>query len=461
MPRILIVDDEPDIRSTLEGILQRQGYETSVAGDLKEATRLLRPGDPPDVALVDLLLPDGEGTALVARVRDLDLPTAVVLISGHGSIPTAIEAVKQGAFDFLEKPPDRERLLITLRNAARQAAGMRGATREPRAEFVTASPRMEAVLEEAGRLAPTEAPLLLKGETGSGKEVLARWIHARSRRRSEPFVALNCAALPESLAESELFGHSKGAFTGADAPRKGKFVAASGGTLFLDEIGDLSLPVQAKLLRVLEEGLVEPVGSDRPVAVDVRILAASHRDLEERTRAGLFREDLLFRVSGFPIAIPPLRERPEDIPLLARRFFASARENQRWPEAELPRDFLRKLDSHDWPGNVRELRFVVERATLLAGPGLPGTTHLPPTLGGARGGGPAGTRERAISGAEATAIAEALSACAGNVTRAAGVLGLSRSRLYERIRDLGIRPEEFRAGARSPRAGRRCDPGGR
>jgi len=218
MAKILVVDDEPDIRATLEGILQRQGHEVSSAGTLAEATRLLKVGEAPDVALVDLLLPDGEGTTLLSKIESLGLPTAVVMISGHGSISTAVEAVKQGAFDFLEKPPDRERLLITLRNAARQASGNRRSLKESSAEFPTASPKMRAVLEEASRLAPTDAPLLLSGETGSGKEVLARWIHARSRRRDDPFVALNCAALPESLAESELFGHAKGAFTGQMPP---------------------------------------------------------------------------------------------------------------------------------------------------------------------------------------------------------------------------------------------------
>jgi two-component system nitrogen regulation response regulator NtrX len=449
MARILIVDDEPDIRATLEGILQRQGYETVTAGDIAQGARHLRPGDPPDVALVDLLLPDGEGTALLTRIRDLGLPTAVVMISGHGSIPAAVEAVKQGAFDFLEKPPDRERLLITLRNAARQAAATRKSLRDLSVEFPTASPRMEAVLEEAGRLAPTSAPLLISGETGSGKEVLARWIHSRSRRREEPFVALNCAALPESLAESELFGHAKGAFTGADAPRKGKFQVASGGTLFLDEIGDLSLPIQAKLLRVVEEGAVEPVGSDRPVPVDVRILAASHRNLEERCRTGLFRDDLLFRIGGFPLRIPPLRERPEDVPLLARRFFAAIRARQGWPEAELPDAFIGRLAGNPWPGNVRELRFVVERAALLAGPSVPGPAHAPALAlerGGTR---PGGTRGRALADAESTAIADALAASGGNMTRAAGMLGLSRSRLYDRIKDLGIRPSDYRGETRS------------
>lgn len=449
MAKILIVDDEPEIRATLEGILQRQGYETVVAGDLAQGARLLRPGDPPDVALVDLLLPDGEGTALLARVRDLGLPTSVVMISGHGSIAAAVEAVKQGAFDFLEKPPDRERLLITLRNAARQASATRKALRDFPADFPTASPRMEAVLQEAGRLAPTEASLLLTGETGSGKEVLARWIHARSRRREEPFVALNCAALPESLAESELFGHTKGAFTGADAPRKGKFQSATGGTLFLDEIGDLSLPVQAKLLRVLEDGSVEPVGSDRPVSVDVRVLAASHRNLEERCRSGLFREDLLFRIGGFPLKIPPLRERPEDVPLLASRFFSTVRARQGWPDARLPAAFLDRLSGQPWPGNVRELRFVVERAALLAGPGVPGPAHAPAPPSAPGEVRAAGTRDRALAGAEAAAITDALTACGGNVTRAAGMLGLSRSRLYDRIRDLGIRPSDYRGATRS------------
>jgi DNA-binding NtrC family response regulator len=452
MPNVLIVDDESAIRDALREILERQGYAVREASSAAAAMSVLQREAPPDVALVDLRLPDREGTAVLEIARNMGLPTSVVMISGHGTIPAAVAAVRTGAFDFLQKPLDRERLLITVRNAARQAALQRKASEsEPRA-FLTASPAMEAVLDEARRLASSPAPLLIQGETGSGKEVLARWIHSRSPQSLGPFVALNCAALPESLAESELFGHVKGAFTGAEAPRKGKFQAADGGTLFLDEVGDLPLPLQAKLLRSLEEGTVEPVGADRPLAVRVRVLAATHRDLRSRARDGAFREDLLFRIAGLPLRIPPLRERPEDLPLLAQHFLDEARLRQGWPAAPLPSAFQKALKGYTWPGNVRELRWAVERAALLSGPGLPEPGHLPLEVRQGRTESPPGSLEVVRQDAESRAIAEALEKARGNVAAAARLLRLSRSRLYERLSELGLDPSVHR-----PRRGRSED----
>ena len=441
--KVLVTDDEPAILQTLKGILERQGYEVVTAPRIGEAQRILRRGDPPDVALVDLLLPDGDGTKVLDHVREHDLPTSVIMISGHGSIPSAVEAVKRGAFDFLEKPLDRERLLITVRNAARQSQLLSREKDAASSEFMTNSPKMQALLADAVKFAKSSAPLLIEGETGAGKEVMARWIHAKSPRAGEPFAAINCAALPESLAESELFGHARGAFTGAEASRRGKFHAANRGTLFLDEIGDLSTAIQAKLLRVLEDGSVEPVGSDSPVTVDVRVIAASHRDLKARSKEGLFREDLLYRIGGLPLKIPPLRERPEDIGLLATHFFNQARRRQRWELAPLPDELVRKLESHDWPGNIRELRWAIERATLLAGPDTPGPEHLPEPMRDPRAT-ISRTRDEAIATAEAVAIRGALDGSKGNVTKAAKALGVSRSRLYERLGELGINPDSFR-----------------
>ena len=443
MARVLIVDDEAPIRETLRGILERQGYVVSEAANAGAAIALLDSAAVPDTALVDLLLPDKEGTVVLDAVRKRGLPTAVVMISGHGSIPAAVAAVRAGAFDFLEKPLDRERLLITLRNATRQAALARRASEASAAGFLTDSPALRRILAEAKRVAASPAPILITGETGSGKEVLARWIHDQSPVASGPFVALNCAALPENLAESELFGHVKGAFTGAEAIRKGKFVTADGGTLFLDEIGDLPLPVQAKLLRVLEEGSVEPVGADRPVPVRVRVIAATHRDLKSRARDGAFREDLLFRISGLPLSVLPLRERPEDIALLAARFMDESRARQGWPPESPPGPFMEALQRYAWPGNVRELRWAVERAVLLAGPDLPGPEHLPPELSGGPQEG-AGTLFAAREEAEAKAIAQALERASGNVAAAARLLNLSRSRLYERLTKLDLDPTIFR-----------------
>ncbi len=448
MARVLVVDDEPAIREALRGILERQGYTVSEAADVESAIEILDTQPVPDSALVDLLLPDGEGTAVLEAVKERGLPTSVVMISGHGSIPAAVASVRGGAFDFLEKPLDRERVLITLRNAVRQSALLKQTSESSRTDFPTVSPRMEAVLKEARRIARSPAPILIMGETGAGKEVLARWIHGQSPESQGPFVALNCAALPENLAESELFGHVKGAFTGAEVNRKGKFVTADGGILFLDEIGDLPLPLQAKLLRVLEEGAVEPVGADKNVTVNVRVIAATHRDLSAKVKDGSFREDLLFRISGFPLRVPPLRERPEDIVFLAQRFLDEARIRQGWPAEMMGGDFRAAIKERAWPGNVRELRWSVERAALLAGPGLPTPGQLgtsPVTAGDQTA---AGSLEEARQDAECKAIREALATAGGNVAATARILNLSRSRLYEKLAGLGLDPADFRRKAK-------------
>jgi len=443
MARVLIVDDEAPIRETLRGILERQGYVITEAASAGAAIALLDATAAPDAALVDLLLPDKEGTAILEAVRKRGLPTAVVMISGHGSIPAAVTAVRAGAFDFLEKPLDRERLLITLRNATRHAALTRRAAEASHGGLLTDSPLIRSILAEAKRVAASPAPVLITGETGSGKEVLARWIHEQSPAASGPFVALNCAALPENLAESELFGHVKGAYTGAEASRKGKFLTADGGTLFLDEIGDLSQHVQAKLLRVLEEGAVEPVGADKSVPVRVRVIAATHRDLKAKAKEGSFREDLLFRISGLPLSIPPLRERPEDIALLAAHFMDESRRRQGWTPEPPPAAFLEALKKYAWPGNVRELRWAVERAVLLAGPELPGPEHLPSEISGGRQEG-AGTLIAAREEAEGRAIEQALERSSGNVAAAARLLNLSRSRLYEKLKLHAIDPGAYK-----------------
>ncbi len=444
MARVLVVDDEPAIREALRGILERQGYTVEEAGDASTAIDMLDTQPVPDSALVDLLLPDREGTAVLEAVKERGLPTAVVMISGHGSIPAAVASVRGGAFDFLEKPLDRERILITLRNAVRQSALLKQAAEASGADFPTVSPRMEAVLKEARRIARSPAPILVVGETGSGKEVLARWIHGQSPEAHGPFVALNCAALPENLAESELFGHVKGAFTGASVSRKGKFVTADGGILFLDEIGDLPLPLQAKLLRVLEEGTVEPVGADRTIPVKVRVIAATHRDLNGKVKDGSFREDLLFRISGFPLRVPPLRERPEDVVFLAQRFLDEARVRQGWPAETMDEAFRAAVSDRTWPGNVRELRWAVERAALLAGPSLPLPEHLTASPGASGDQTAAGSLEEARQGAEYKAIREALVTARGNVAAAARLLGLSRSRLYEKLAAFDLDPADFR-----------------
>lgn len=447
MSRVLVIDDEDSIRKTLRSILERQGYDVVDAATVSEALSFLKREPPPDAALVDLKLPDGEGTDVLERIVHMGLPSAVVMISGHASIRLAVDAVRNGAFDFIEKPMDRERLLITLRNAVRQSELMKQSGPEHPPEFPTVSERINTLLEEAKRFAISTGPVLIMGETGTGKEVLARWVHGKSPRASRPFVALNCAALPESLAESELFGHVKGAFTGAATARKGKFLTADGGSLFLDEIGDLSLSAQAKLLRVLEEGRVEAVGSDRSVPISVRVLAATHRDLDEMADDGAFRKDLLFRISGLPLRLPPLRERPEDIAFLAQRFLDEARTRQGWSIQPLSKEVLNELLKYSWPGNVRELRWSIERAALLAGPAPPERHHL--LLKKKEADEPvAGSIENARRKAEVRSIESALEETGGNVSSAARRLGISRSRLYEKLSEMGLDPASYRPSRR-------------
>ena len=444
MARVLIVDDEAPIRQALRGILERQGYEVAEAASARAAIARLGEKPPFEAALVDLRLPDEDGTVVLEAVRREGFPTAVVMISGHGSIPAAVAAVRAGAFDFLEKPLDRERVLITLRNATRQASLARQASEATDGGLITRSPLMQALLSEAGRLALSKAPVLVTGETGSGKEVLARWMHARSPASAGPFVAVNCAALPETLAESELFGHVKGAFTGAESARKGKFQSADGGTLFLDEVGDLGGPVQAKLLRVLEDGAVEPVGADRSVPVQVRVIAATHRDLKAKAQDGSFREDLLFRIGGLPLEVPPLRRRPEDIPLLAARFLSEARAAAGLAHRRALADFLKPLAKYRWPGQREGAPLGRGARRPPVGPRPARVPTLPPEVVAAVASPAHGGIEEARAGAESEAITRPSTRAKGNVSLAAKALGLSRSRLYEKMEELGLDPEGVR-----------------
>ncbi len=447
MATVLVVDDEAAIRQAVRAMLERQGYDVAEAATAEEGMASLRDAAPPEAALVDLRLPGKDGMTVLEEARRLGGKTEVVVISGHGTIQAAVGAVRAGAFDFLEKPLDRERLLITVRNAVRAAVRQSGGEHPG---LIVVSKEMTGLLGEAAKFAVSSAPILINGETGTGKEVLARWIHAKSPRSGGPFVALNCAAMPESLAESELFGHVKGAYTDAQSSRKGMFQAAAGGTLFLDEIGDLPLGVQAKLLRVLEEGFVTPVGSDSQVAVDARVLAASHRDLRELAAKGGFREDLYFRIAGIKLDVPPLRERREEIEPLARHFLAEVFARQGWPAAEMPRPFAEALSRYQWPGNVRQLRWAVERAALLSGPAAPGPEQLPEEIVSAPSHGGSGTLQSSRRESERRAITLALERTRGNVAMTAKMLGLSRSRLYEKLDEYGIKPDQFRTATRPP-----------
>jgi two-component system, NtrC family, nitrogen regulation response regulator NtrX len=435
MAKVLVVDDEKGIREALEAILARQGYEVTLVKDLASASRQLESEDF-DAALIDLRLPDGDGRELISKARKKF--TSVIMISGHATVSLAVEAVKQGAFDFLEKPLDRDRLLIILGNAIRE----KELRQKDEPSLIYSSKKMEKIVREAEKFARSKEPVLIVGETGSGKEVLAKLIHRMSLHSKGPFVAVNCAAIPESLAESELFGHSKGAFTGAMETRKGKFQSADGGTLFLDEIGDLPLALQAKLLRAIEEEIVEPVGADKGVKVNTRILAATNSDISKWTKEGKFRQDLFYRISGLRIEIPPLRERKEDIGLLAEKFLKDAFEREGWKYREPPADFLGALEGYDWKGNVRELRRVMSRVVLLCGDGEISVKALPDEFSGKIG---KSGLKNIKEDAEAGKIIDTLKEFSGNVQKTAKDLKISRSRLYEKLSRYKINPGDFRS----------------
>src|SRR5215510_1893975 len=369
MPSILLVDDEPGVRSALGGVLRDEGYEVD-AVDSGEACLERLGRQAYDVVVLDIWLPGIDGLATFARMRERQIESQVVMISGHGNIESAVRAIKMGAFDFVEKPLSLDKTVLVVRNALRQRR-LQAENLALRAKvdaqhtMVGESLAMTRLRDQIAMAAPSNGRVLIFGENGTGKELVARNIHAMSKRRSAPFVEVNCAAIPEELIESELFGHVRGAFTGAVADRRGKFEMAHGGTIFLDEIGDMSLKTQAKVLRVLQEQVMEAVGGSTRIRVDARVLAATNKDLPSEIRAGRFREDLYFRLNVVPIFVPPLRERVEDIPLLANHFMAMlAREYGRRPKTFEP-DALAALQQYSWPGNVRELRNLIERLMIM------------------------------------------------------------------------------------------------
>jgi two-component system nitrogen regulation response regulator NtrX len=448
-PAVLIVDDEAGVRSALGGVLRDEGYavEAVESGEacLDRVTRA-----PFDVIILDIWLPGMDGLVTLARLRERRVDAPVVMISGHGNIESAVRAIKMGAFDFVEKPLSLDKTVLVVGNAVRQRRleAENRALRETvdrRLTMIGESYVMAQLREQVAMAAPTNGRVLIFGENGTGKELVARSIHHLSRRRGGPFVEVNCAAIPEELIESELFGHVKGAFTGAVADRRGKFEASDGGTLFLDEIGDMSVKTQAKVLRALQEQVVEPVGGTGTVKVDVRILAATNKDLPTEIRAGRFREDLYFRLNVIPIFVPPLRDREADIPLLASHFMSElAREYGRRPK-RLDPAAAAGLRSYRWPGNVRELRNVVERLMIM----VPGDTISladlvfldpsavplaePPGL-------PVLSLHDARDRFERDYILRALAVQQGNMSRTAEVLGVERSNLYRKMRAFGLVP---------------------
>jgi len=449
MAFILIVDDEPGVRSALSGVLRDEGYEVE-AVDSGEACldRLAR--EPADVVLLDVWLPGMDGLATLARMRERQIDAQVVIISGHGNIESAVRAIKMGAYDFVEKPLSLEKTVLVVRNALRQRR-LEVENRALRAKIdatpvmVGDSQPMRQLRDQVATAAPTNGRVLIFGENGTGKELVARTIHALSLRRTGPFVEVNCAAIPEELIESELFGHVRGAFTGAVADRRGKFEAAHGGTIFLDEIGDMSLKTQAKVLRVLQDQVVEAVGGSSRTRVDVRVVAATNKDLPAEIRQGRFREDLYFRLNVVPIEVTPLRERRDDIPLLANHFMALlAREYGRRPKV-FGRDAVETIRRYAWPGNVRELRNVVERLMIM----VPGDRVSSSDLGFLDQGSvippsaepPSATPEPLYAARdrfERDYIVRVLAAQQGNMSRTAEALGIERSNLYRKLRGFGI-----------------------
>jgi two-component system response regulator AtoC len=447
--RILIADDDDALRESLELVLSAEGYEVLTARDGAAALALVET-QPVDVVLCDLRMPGMDGMELLPQLVRRLPGVPVLLMSAYGSADLAVEAMRRGAYDYLAKPFQPSEVLLTLRKA-REREQLRRANQILQRDvqravgerpIVAASPAMIQVLELVERAAEFKATVLLQGESGTGKEVLARAIHAQSPRRDEAFVAINCAAIPEALLESELFGHAKGAFTGADRARRGLFAEADGGTLFLDEVGELPLPLQAKLLRVLQEEEVRPVGEAKPRHVDVRVLAATARDLEVEVAAGRFREDLFYRLDVVRVKVPPLRERREDIPLLVDHFVGRTHESLGKNVRSIDDDALERLVGYAWPGNVRELENVLERAAILCRGDRLSLADLPPNLTAApaerRGASRDLSLRRARRALEARLIGEALEATGGNRTHAARLLGISHRALLYKLKEYGL-----------------------
>jgi two-component system nitrogen regulation response regulator NtrX len=446
---ILIVDDEDGIRESLGALLRDEGYKvTSVASGEKCLERLDQQHF--DLVLLDVWLKQIDGLETLARVQTRDAAPIVVMISGHGNIETAVRATKLGAFDFIEKPLSLGKIMLVVRNALdytrlEEENKRLRAELEERHEILGSSVAMKALRQQIALTAPTNGRVLIYGESGTGKELVARALHGHSGRRTMPFVEVNCAAIPEELIESEMFGHRKGSFTGASEDKAGKFQKADGGTLFLDEIGDMSMKTQSKVLRVLEEQRVEPLGSNQAVSVDVRVLAATNKKLEEEIERNNFREDLFYRLNVIPFYVPALRERTEDIPILAAHFLnAFCAEYGKKPKEFTPAA-MDVLLSYPWPGNVRELKNLVERLVIMCPSQKIEPHHLPPELfrGAAKSPlKPYESLQEARSAYEREFVLRKLEESRWNMTKAAEALGLERSHLYRKMRALGIAPSK-------------------
>ena len=462
-PRILVVEDENAIRIALKGLLSREGYEVDLAKDGEEAIEQLGVQSY-DLVLTDLALGAGaSGMDVLKRVKELRSETSVVMITAHGNEKIAVEAMKAGAEDYVPKPFDNDEIRVIIRRALdrhrleREHRLLLDQIQRDRGfeKLIGAGSAMQGVFETIQKVAETDLSVLIRGESGTGKELVAQALHNRSARKNRPFITVNCAAISRELVESELFGHEKGSFTGADSRRLGRFEAADGGTIFLDEIGDMPLETQAKVLRVLQERKLERVGSTESIDVDVRVISATHRDLEEDVRAERFREDLYYRLKVVETWLPPLRERTEDIPALAHRFLEQVAERLGREPKPLSPEALATLTRHAWPGNVRELRNVLEQAAVLAAAEsidvgdlhLQGKSAAPEVATGEVEGLSFGDAKRhTIESFERGFLLRALREHKGNVSRTAQSIGMVRQSLQQKIRELGLRDEDWGSG---------------
>ncbi len=435
-PTILVVDDDDAFRELLLDILGREGFRMLEASSAGSALDLLA-GEKVELVLTDQRMPEMDGIELVRRIRATASAPDVVVMTAYGTIPQAVEAVRLGAADYLTKPLESP---AALRQLARRVLGERSRPDDEVGEFLTRDPSTLEMLTLADRAAATDSTVLVIGESGAGKELLARRIHSHSRRADGPFVAVNCAAIPENLAESELFGHEKGAFTGAERRRIGRFEQANQGTLLLDEVGELAEPLQAKLLRALEERSVERVGGDAPIPVDIRLVAATNRALQDEVAAGRFRRDLYYRLNVVQLSIPPLRDRPKDLDLLVPTLTSAISRRLGLEERRISEGAMERLRAHSWPGNVRELRNVIERGLIAAPDVEVRVEDLPPLTSSAPEMHVAGERGSALSleERERQAILEALERTGGHREKAARLLGISVRTLYNRLRQYGI-----------------------
>jgi two-component system, NtrC family, nitrogen regulation response regulator NtrX len=454
---ILIVDDEANTLASLSRAFRLAGHEAVVCDNAARALELAK-SQPFDLILSDVVMPRRDGLAFLEDLRAAAIQTPVVMMSGQAHIEMAVRATRLGALDFLEKPLSTEKLLVTLENALKLTR-LESENRDLRARIgrqtmIWSSESMRRIMSQIERVATSESRVCICGETGTGKELVARTLHEKSHRSSGPFVALNCAAVPAELIESELFGHEKGAFTGAAQRHLGKFEQAHRGTLFLDEVGDMPPAMQAKLLRVLEENVVERVGGDKAIVVDVRVIVATHRNLEQLVSAGTFRRDLFHRIVVFPIELPPLRSRTEDIPTLVEHFAQQVCAQNGWKPIPFTADAVQALQLYEWPGNIRELRNVVERLMLLAGAevdcdtvqmALPAAAAKEIENGSDKAA--RGTLAERVEAFEKSVVLSEIQNQHRNITRAAAALGLERSHLYKKCQQLGIDLRELPIGS--------------